>query len=646
MADAPDIALPWPDDGFAVPALVPLAPEPALADELKQAKQPENQSRRRRDRETRQVSSSLALAFPADLQALPEREQILARFRALSALENLRADKGNVAQIAARARSDRALLGQLLQIYGYYDADVIQTVSGIAPGESAAAAVPSVRFDIVPGARFRFGAVDLGDIAATGADEAALRQQFGIKTGDPLYTQAIVDGRARLDKALGDSGYAFASVGEPDLLVDHERDEGDLTVPVAPGGKYRFGAVNSDDPGYLSGRHLAEIARFRRGQIYQRSQVDDLRQAILATGLASSVTVTPREAAPPQGGEPGTVALDVALKRAPQRTIAGAIGYDSIDGFRLEASWEHRNLFPPEGMLRLRGIAGTKEQLAGITFRRNNFKGRDQVLTVDLYADTVDRDAYAARTVAFSTTFEKLSTLIFQKPFTWSAGVLLEVTDEREAIVANAVGPSTTYEIAALPLTAKWDASDSLLDPTRGWRLGLSASPEYSHSNAASGQYVRLQLDASAYQPLAKGVVLAARTRIGSISGVPLDTIAPSRRFYAGGGGSVRGFGYEEIGPRDALGQPSGGRSLTEFSLEARIDTGLFGGAMQVVPFLDAGAVDEETTPRLHDPRFGAGVGIRYKTGFGPLRVDVGTPLGRRPGESLIAVYVALGQAF
>jgi translocation and assembly module TamA len=145
---------------------------------------------------------------------------------------------------------------------------------------------------------------------------------------------------------------------------------------------------------------------------------------------------------------------------------------------------------------------------------------------------------------------------------------------------------------------------------------------------------------------LGKAAVLAARVRLGSIQGALIDDIAPSRRFYAGGGGSVRGFGYQEIGPRDSLGVPSGGRSLSEFSIEARVKTGLLGGGLSLVPFFDAGSVEAGATPRFRGMRFGAGLGLRYQTGFGPIRVDVATPLNRRAGESPVAVYVALGQAF
>ncbi|HWK42562.1 MAG TPA: BamA/TamA family outer membrane protein, partial [Croceibacterium sp.] len=113
-----------------------------------------------------------------------------------------------------------------------------------------------------------------------------------------------------------------------------------------------------------------------------------------------------------------------------------------------------------------------------------------------------------------------------------------------------------------------------------------------------------------------------------------------------GGGGSVRGYAYRGIGPRNNSGDPTGGRSLTEFSLEARIRTGMFGGALGIVPFIDAGTVGDDATPGFDEIKFGAGVGVRYYTGFGPLRLDVAMPLNPGPGDPKVGVYVALGQSF
>jgi translocation and assembly module TamA len=140
--------------------------------------------------------------------------------------------------------------------------------------------------------------------------------------------------------------------------------------------------------------------------------------------------------------------------------------------------------------------------------------------------------------------------------------------------------------------------------------------------------------------------VLAGRARFAGIAGAPTSAIAPSRRLYAGGGGSVRGYAYKGIGPHNSEGDPTGGRSLAEFSLEARVRTGWFDGALGVVPFIDAGTVGESATPDFDEIKFGAGIGLRYYTGFGPLRLDVAMPLNRGPGDPRIGVYVALGQSF
>jgi len=688
MTDLSGGTLAWPDTDLALPALPSLEPEPDLAGLLPPAAGVPQL-------EPVQIAGApaapavvahpaapalhdafaggrLRLDYAVDASAFPERAAFETRFRALSAVATLPSrDAGNVGQLAVRAATDRDLLLRLLRTYGYYDGEVIQTVShsaaanstasaspGAAPASAAPTTAVNVSFEVVPGPRYRFGAIDLGRLSETGTDYPALRKSLGIMTGDPLHADAIVAGRVGLDTALGETGYPFAELGEASLLVDHRREAGDLTLPVTPGGKYRFAGINSTNPHFLSARHLAKIARFKPGQTWQRSKVEDLRQAILATGLVASVTVIPRVTTPPTPGEPGEAMLDVAMTKAKQHTVSAAIGYDTAEGFRLETAWENRNMFPPEGLLRLRAVAGTQEQLAGVTFRRNNFEGRDRALTFDLYAQNADLTAYAARKLDFLATYERLTTLLFQKPWVWSAGVEVAASAEREGmpngtLLGNSGAgkinyslPRTNYITTALPLRVAYDGSDSLLDPKRGWRVALRVSPEVSLTQGRTSPYVTSQLDLSAYQPVAPGTVIAERMRLASIFGTDLQNIAPSRRLYAGGGASIRGFGYELVGPRNALGELTGGRSLYEFSIEARLHTGLFGGAMSLVPFFDIGGVGPGSTPNFRDRRMGAGLGVRYETGFGPLRIDVGAPLDRHPGESRVGVYIALGQAF
>lgn len=659
LAELPVMEVPWPDDQFDLPELVRLPRDETieLAD-VEGVTEPDSEEELTvlADARLEQVNDQLTLAFPMDVAAFPLREEFVSRFEALSTIENLSGGDNSIAQLAARARADEQLLEQLLEVYGYYDAQVIRSVAGtgqrrqqegvsLDQGETAERIAPSVRFDIIPGPRFRFGTIDLGELDGA-ADASVLRSEFGINTGDPISSDAIVAEQADLDRALGETGYPFAEISEPELLIDHARTEGDLTMIVLPKGKYVFGNVVSDMPDFLSSKHLETIARFDTGDTYQRSLVMDLRRAITATGLVSTVSVTPREVVQPTADAPGVVAMDVALTEAPLRTIAGGIGYGSEEGFRIAASWEHRNLFPSEGSLKVRGIIGTQEQLAGVTFRKNNFGGRDRVLTLDVYGSRIDNNAFDAETVALAGRYERVSNLLFQKPFSWGFGFEVLASGERPAAVNGAVEPRKTFYIGALPVHALLDSTDDLLDPTEGFRLGGRLSPEISRTGGTESFYLRSQIDASYYQQINDKVVLAARARFGSIPGTALANIAPSRRFYAGGGSSVRGYGYQKIGPQDTLGEPSGGRSLVEFSLEARIKTGLMDGSVSLVPFVDAGSVGTGPTPDLDEIRIGAGLGVRYYTSFGPIRVDVATPVNPGPDDGPIAVYVSLGQAF
>ncbi|WOE74588.1 autotransporter assembly complex protein TamA [Alterisphingorhabdus coralli] len=591
----------------------------------------------------------LVIDYADDLMLDKDRRALAQRFDMLSALEQADDDDNDLAQLRRRADRDRDLLTQLLRIYGHYDGYVQQVIETDSSGEADLA----VTFTIEAGPHYSLKAVDLGNLDSVGADYPFLLDRFGLKSGNLLNSYDIVGARDNLAEALAENGYAFATLDPPNLLIDHAAETGALSLLVEPGRKYVFGDIRVGDDPLLDAEHLALIARFDSGDVYRRSRIQDLRRAILATGLVSSVDIAPvRTDSPPD--KPATraneaapqapdaqVDLAVDIVPAPLRTVAGEIGFGTGEGFRVAASWEHRNLFPPEGMLQARTIIGTQEQLLGATFRRNNFRRRDQILTFNALAANVQRDAFDARTLLVSAFLQRQTNLIFQKKWAWSVGLELILTDESD--IVGAIDPTgrRTFGIAALPLTLAYDDSNDLLDPTTGFRLSGFLSPEISWQSGVFG-YERTQIDGSFYQPASDNITIAGRIRLASIAGANALDIAPSRRFYAGGGGSIRGYGFQDVGPRDVNGDPIGGRSLAEFSLEARIRFGNFG----VVPFVDAGNVYSDALPTFGGLRYGAGLGLRYYSSFGPLRLDVGTPINPRPGDANIGVYVSLGQAF
>lgn len=627
-APATDAPAPPPSDPATLDPDSPLAPLPGLGVEWPDlAAAPDND-----DPAEARTAIAEATRYDYRLEGVDGIADalFLQRFNELSALRAHVGDPSNAAQIDRRAREDITLLQTLLRGAGYYDARITSSLDVVA-------GKPQLTLNVDAGKRYALETVALPGLAGAGERTPGLREAFGIDPGAPADADRIAAATAALRSSLGERGFPFATVEEPTVVIDHATGKASLNLPVETGGLRRFGRVVAAPNRIFDARHIAKIARFRPGQTFDSTALDDLRRALIQTGLVSSAEVKPVE-----GAAPGTVDIAVALQPAPPRTIAGELGYGTGEGIRAEVDWTHRNLFPPEGGLTLRAVAGTQEQSASVIFRRNNFNGRDRVLTAQLAFANLNRPGFQARTFSLSGSLERQTTIFFQKAWTWSLGAELVTSDERDVIVATGAPRRRTFFIGALPTSVTYDGSDDLLNPTRGFRLGARFSPEVSLQGNVFG-YARVQLDASGYKSLGERVVVAGRVRLGTILGAPRDAIAPSRRFYAGGGASVRGYGYQSIGPRDPNNDPIGGRSLTEFSLEARIKAfGPFG----VVPFFDAGNIYTADLPKFTGLQYGAGVGVRYYSSFGPIRIDVGTPINPQRGDPRVAVYVSLGQAF
>lgn len=567
------------------------------------------------------------------LTGVDDEPALVTAFDEQSALRKGRGEAANAAQIDRRSRADVDLLAELLRSHGYYDVVV-------EPRIETAQHVLTVVLAVEPGAQYTFSSVELPGLEAAGQEAASLRKAFAIQTGEPVIAKDVIDAGTALQVALGEEGFALAEIGEQQVEVDHQTHTASLVLPVTPGPVTRIGQITVSGSPPFPARHVATIARFDTGDRFKQSKINDLRRALIATGLIASADIKLIPSA-----DRRTVDVAVHLEPAPVHTLAGELGYGTGEGIRAEASWQHRNFINPEGALTVRGVAGTKEQLAAVELRRSNFRRRDQTFDLQALASNQEFDAYRAKTVRLSGYIERQSNIIWHKKWTYSLGADLILTDEQGIFDDPANKETRSFKIAALPAMLRYDGSDDLLDPTKGFRLGGTISPEISF-RGGTFTYARTQIDASAYYPIAGRTVLAGRVRFGTILGANSSDIAPSRRFYSGGGGSVRGYGYQQIGPRDANGDPIGGRGLVEFGLEARVRIKAFGGNFGIVPFLDGGTLTNDIVPDVKTWQFGAGIGLRYYSSFGPIRIDVGTPLNPRSGDAPIAVVVSLGQAF
>lgn len=616
LADIPDMAVPWPDlDAFA----------PAEA---------ETQRRRglRGD----------DLRYGVEVAGLKE-VGLEGRFRELSTLIAEREGPASAAQINRRAEADVKLITRLLSSDGYYAPTVNVTLAPL-PGETDRV---QVTLTATPGPRYTFSDIRLMLPEGTdGATRRLVTDLFPLAPGDAIVASEVETAESELLLKLPQRGYPFAELGVRQVLLDDLENTGLYTLPVMPGPLGVFGDIRMTGDRLFRDRHMRVLARFRPGDPYDSRDVEDLRQTLVATGLFSTVALRPVLAGEQLPDGRSVVDMEVETTAGPLRRLAASGGYATGEGFRVEGQWTHRNLLPPEGAVTFRAVAGTQEQRLGAELRRSNAGKRGRNLLATVEASNENRDAYDAQALTLGAGFHRPPDIALERRWGYAYGAEFLVTNQRDRslfVEEDDTGRQRrTFVIAALPAVLQYDGSNDVLNPTRGFRLAGRATPEAAFQDSIFG-YSRFRVDGSGYLPL-KGddVVLAGRMALGAILGADRDRIAPSRRFYAGGGGSVRGFGYHELGPKDVKGDPLGGRSLTEVSAELRYRFGDYG----IVAFVDGGQVYTEKLPQFSDLRFGAGLGARYYTAFGPLRFDVATPVNRRSGDPKFAVYISIGQAF
>jgi translocation and assembly module TamA len=573
-------------------------------------------------------------------------------FRRLSALYRGQNRPATAAQIASRAKADQELMRRLLFSEGWYGATVEVQVDFAQDAEPATSrsggsepAQAEVRMGVVPGERYTWREITLDLIPS---DRPELAEGFALLVGDPIRAVDVEEAEGALLLRLNNSGYPFAEISVRDVVLDQGKPTGTylLTGDIGPVGV--FGPIRLTGFQPFDESHAQGIARFEPGQPYDARLVDDFRRALIATQQFGGVTVTPIDTGIREG-EAAVTEIRVQGNRGPQRLLAGQIGFATEEGFRAEGSWRHRSFLKPEGMLTARAVLGTDEQRARAELLMSNWRQRDRTLGFSADLANLTPAAYNAQTFAVVAEVERASTPIWQKRWTWAVGFGLGASRERSRALAEPRDtPDPDFDVrrsflfVTVPGRIGYDRSNDLLDPTRGFRLGLEVNPEVSREGTNVETYARLFAEGTAYEGIGENLVLAGRLRLGSIVGAELFSIAPTRRLYAGGGGSVRGFDYQGVGEQGANDRPIGGRGLFEASTELRYRMGTFG----VVGFVDAGSVTAGSMPSLDGTRFGVGVGGRYYTTFGPIRIDLARAINKGPLDPAFALYISIGQAF
>jgi translocation and assembly module TamA len=544
------------------------------------------------------------------LDLLPDRDRPTTEFEAERIAE----------EAAARANV-------WLRSEGYYDA-VVTPDTGANP--------VSARLLISPGIRYRFAAPALVFDAAApdAAAAAAASHALGlVAAGAPARAGAVIGAEAAALKALQQRGYADAAIGERRVVVDHATRLVAAEFHFSAGAAVRMGRVRAIPDSLFRAHFIASLRNWRQGDPYKPEDLTRLRRDLSETGAVSRVSAT---LAPPDANGERDVVL--AVEPAKRYAYELGFGYSTTEGPGVDAQWTRRNLTGRADALTVQTTLGDLLKSLGVTWSLPHAAGRGHTLSFGASVAQEDTDAYRRDGVAVFASVDAGARL------RWGRSYGVRLTYDSYDQIAGGV---TYAEVLSAYGDLRRDTTDFSLDPRAGTILEARVEPTLS-TGAATIAFVRATAEARGYQSIgaAQQLTFAERLRlgwlepiVGSANDAPAD-----HRFYAGGGGSVRGYAYNTIYPheRDTLGLVPGGQGLLEGSLEARWRVS---GPFGLAAFVDGGAAFDDWG-QAGDLKFGAGVGLRYDLGFAPLRVDLAAPLNHHETSNSYALYISVGQAF
>ncbi len=452
-----------------------------------------------------------------------------------------------------------------------------------------------------------------------------------LKKGDALDAENVLTAQKNLYAAIQKDRCYFSMAVNNAVVLDRASHTGALTFHVDAGPEAAFGPVTFKGQTGVKTSYLNKLVPWKPGDCYRQEKIEALRASLLESGLlARAEAVVP--AAP---GPDGQVPLVIDVTERAHRTVSAGLDYYTDQGPGATFGWEHRNLFGAAEKLHADlGFSALKQSL-DLDLIKPFFLRKDQSLSLNGALRRQDTDAFKELGLDLGAGLNRT----FHKRLTGSTGVNFTFSKIEEE-----TGESNNYALVSLPNSLTFDNRDDKLNPHKGWLLTGSVAPFFD-ALGESDPFLKAQGGASTYIAFGtpSDIVLATRAGYGSIFGPDTVSIPATERFYAGGGGTVRGFGYQEIGPSED-GDPTGGRSIVTGSTELRFKfTDTIGG----VAFVDAGSVSESTTPDFDNLAVGAGIGARYYTSFGPLRFDIAVPLTQKDDlEQNYQIYISIGQAF
>lgn len=574
----------------------------------------------------------------------------------------------SVALLKRRAAADVELVERALKSEGYYEGtavisvdDVVKSIPGTtdpdaeteqATDETADEATapepifedladpdapPIVNIFVRKGPRYALARQTVQIEPAVSEDVTERVQEAVAKNvGGPAQGRAVVDAEQAALGELNREGRPYAKKGKRRAEANFDLDTLDVVTALEPGPYTVYGDTTVTGLREVEESYIRDFITWKKGDPVSRAELRAAQRQLAGTQLFDSVTVE-IPSAPPEDfpeGETYFAPVLITTEEGKHRSISGGLNYSSEYGPGVRARWEHRNLFGRNEQFSAEAEADIERQSLELTYIKPRFTKRTRDLVGSLEVFREDEDAYEAIGATGLLSIEEQ----INPNLKGSLGIGLEIAEIDED------GDTRDSYIFGLPATLAYDDTDDLLDPTEGIRASAAVAPWGGWFDEDNTAFLVTDLNGSTYIPFDRDhlYVLAVRGRAAAVFAESSERVPTNRRLYAGGGGSVRGFETQAVGPLDDDDDPVGGLTAAELSVEGRVRFGNFG----VVPFVDAGVVSQELFSEYDEIRVGAGLGLRYYSPVGPIRADVAFPINRRGRDPDFQFYISIGQAF
>lgn len=523
-------------------------------------------------------------------------------------------------QLLRRIDKDLPRIGKILESRGYYDGKVAAEIN-------RAKAPLRVVFMLDPGEPYRFGHVQLRFDGR--GDPALAKIETRLRKDGRAVAALVFDEEQRILGLLQGLGYPFPKLVKREVVVDRGRRRVDLSLVFDPGTCSTYGGIEVVGLETLKNKYIQRQLPWKPGEKYDARVVADFEKKLLSTGLFGTARVEPQPA--PDGSS--AIPVKITVSERALRTIRLGVGYSDI-GPNGKATWEHRNLFGGGEHLETSLAYSPIELLGSTSLERTGFFRANQSLVLGVDVSREMPDAYDADTVSASALVKR----DFTRHLMGGSGLRYKYSRVEQLQTVD------VYNYLILPVLLDLDYRNDKLNPVNGGQLFFT--PSLYKELDTSDSFLKTGLEARLYTMLWERPRLSAATRLtlGSINGTSVENIPADERYYAGGGGSIRGYEYQAVGPR-VDGTPVGGAQLLEFSVELRMQPG---NKLGYAAFVDGGNVyNDFAADTDRTLRYGAGVGLRWFTGIGPLRADFAFPLNPAPDQvERVQFYISLGQAF